>query len=344
MFPNLICFKYDQRFSPMSEEAVQDARGIILDQREDWCVVSMSFRKFFNLEEGFAAEIDWETARIEEKLDGSLMSLYWYGGAWRVQSSGTADAGGWVVQDIRNTNHTLTYAELFWQTWEMLGYRLPPEPGETGAPYTFAFEMMTPQNRVIVQHSAPRLVLHGVRRLDTLQEEKAEDWAQRLGYEGVRTYALSRDRLRDTARQISPVDGEGFVVRDAQFRRVKVKSEKYVAVSLIRESWSQRRALQIVLLGEQDEFLSYFPEYAQELEDVRRRVRRVTDGLDAQYAEIASIPEQKAFAAQATKAANSGALFALRSGKHSSAYQWLLSLSEPQRLRTLSAAGEEFLG
>ena len=96
-YPQLVCFKYNQRLSPMADAAVQEARGLILDEDDNWNVVSMSFTKFFNLEEQLAAEIDWDSAVVEEKLDGSLMSLYWYDGAWQVQSSGTADASGPVL-------------------------------------------------------------------------------------------------------------------------------------------------------------------------------------------------------------------------------------------------------
>lgn len=343
-YPNLLCFKYDQRLSPMREEAVQDARGLILDQHDDWSVVSMSFRKFFNLGESLAAPIDWETARVEEKLDGSLMSLYWYDGAWQVHTTGTADAGGMVMRDIRTKHEQLTFRHLFWQTWEEMGYSLPPAPTELGAAYTLAFELLTPVNRVVVRHESPRLVLHGVRRLDTLQEEKAEDWAAKLGYEAARTFDLTREGLREAARQIAPDEGEGFVVRDARFNRVKVKSEAYVAVSLVREAWSPRRALELVLLGEQAEFLTYFPEYRPQLEDIEQRVRKVTDALDAVYAELASLPDQKAFAAQALRNGNSAALFQLRLGRFPDAYAWLLSLTEVQRLRALSNAGVDLSG
>lgn len=343
-YPNLHCFKYDQRLSPMSEEAVRDARGLILDQNDDWAVVSMSFRKFFNLGESLAVPIDWETARIEDKLDGTLMSLYWYDRAWQVQTTGTADAGGMVMQDIRTRHEHLTFRDLFWQTWKELSYQLPPVPDELGAAYTFAFELLTPMNRVVVHHETTRLVLHGVRRLDTLQEEKAEDWAEKLGYEATRTFDLTQEDLREAARQIPPDEGEGFVVRDAHFNRVKVKSEAYVTVSLVREAWSPRRALELVLLGEQEEFLTYFPEYRQQLAEIEQRVRRVTDELDATYAELTSLPDQKAFAAQALKNENSAALFQLRLGRFSDAYAWLLSLTEAQRLRALSNAGEDFTG
>ncbi len=126
------------------------------------------------------------------------------------------------------------------------------------------------------------------------------------------------------------------------FQRVKVKSEHYVQVSLIRESWSERRALDLVLLGEQTEFLAYFPEYQVQLDQVRARVQRVTDAIDAEYQSIRDISDQKAFAAVATRHPNSAALFVLRQGRAAGAHVWLLSLGEAQRLKALQAAGEVF--
>lgn len=86
--PSLVLLKYDQIDSPMGERLVQECRGLILDEADNWRVVSRSFDKFFNAGEGHAAAIDWSTAQVQEKLDGSLCVLYHYAGAWRVQTSG----------------------------------------------------------------------------------------------------------------------------------------------------------------------------------------------------------------------------------------------------------------
>ncbi|KKM74283.1 hypothetical protein LCGC14_1401830 [marine sediment metagenome] len=71
-YDNLVCFKYHMIDSPMGERIVQECRGIILDEEDNWNVVSRSFNKFFNIFEGHAAEIDWDTACVQEKLDGCL--------------------------------------------------------------------------------------------------------------------------------------------------------------------------------------------------------------------------------------------------------------------------------
>jgi len=69
VYENKILLKYDQLDSPMGCAEVQDARGLILE-KDTWKVMCMTFRKFFNAEEGHAARIDWPTAHILEKVDG----------------------------------------------------------------------------------------------------------------------------------------------------------------------------------------------------------------------------------------------------------------------------------
>lgn len=69
-YNNLVLFKYNQIDSPFHEEIVQEARGIILDEANNWNVVCYTFKKFWNVFEPLAAKIDWSTAVIQEKVDG----------------------------------------------------------------------------------------------------------------------------------------------------------------------------------------------------------------------------------------------------------------------------------
>ena len=76
---------------------------------------------------------------------------------------------------------------------------------------------MTEENRVVVRHPRLRLVLHGVRHLGTLHEEDSQGWARTLNYESVQTFDLSRASLWAAASAFPPMQGEGFVVKDAGF-------------------------------------------------------------------------------------------------------------------------------
>ena len=85
----IVQLSYSQRESDLANAVVQECRGVILEL-DTWRVVSMPFAKFFNAEEpnaqATARALDWDSARVYEKCDGSLMTLYWYGG-WNVSSS-----------------------------------------------------------------------------------------------------------------------------------------------------------------------------------------------------------------------------------------------------------------
>src|SRR5439155_25977607 len=108
-FPNLVQLKYNQISSPMHEAIVCECRGIILDEAEDWAVVARGFDRFFNHGEPNAVELDWTSARVQEKVDGSLLMLFQYQGQWQVATTGRPDGSGDV------NGHGFTFAELFWQ-------------------------------------------------------------------------------------------------------------------------------------------------------------------------------------------------------------------------------------
>ncbi len=163
-YNNLVLFKYDQIMSPMGEAIVQDCRGIILDEQDNWSVVAMAFRKFFNHGEFHCPKIDWATAAVQEKLDGTLCLLYAYDQRWHVATTGTPDAGGSVAH-----GSTHTFAQYFWDTFRDSGMVLPD--ADCGA--CFFFELMGPENRVVVRHPAARLAVLGCRRLPSLEEEPA---------------------------------------------------------------------------------------------------------------------------------------------------------------------------
>jgi hypothetical protein len=294
----------------MHEPVVRQCRGLIVDEADGWNVICRAYDKFFNAGEPNAGPIDWRTARVYEKLDGSLMTLYPYRNEWHVASSGLPDAAG-VAHEPGES-----FADLFWRTWSALGYRLPA--GDGGG-RCFMFELLTPQNRVIVSHERPRIVLHGARDLRTMREREPEPVAAEYGWECVGTHPLTcLDDCLEAAKSLSPMRGEGYVVRDAAFNRVKVKSPQYVALAHLKDAMTGRRLLEIVRDNESDEFLSYFPEFRPAFDAVRREYDALCDALEADFARLRHIPDQKSFAAEAARTRCSSPLFALRAGKAAS--------------------------
>jgi hypothetical protein len=323
-FPNLVLLKYDQIDSPNAHPIVVECRGLILDESLDWSVISRPYDRFFNYGDGNAAQIDWTTAKVYEKLDGSLMTLYWYDGEWRVASSGTPDASGPV-----NNDSSGTFADLFWRTWNELGYQPPMQKSLC----CYMFELMTPANRVIVPHTENRLVLHGVRQLIhdypgfNYNELDPATIAATNGWECVKSHPITsfEDCVR-ASEALNPMQCEGFIVVDAKFNRVKVKSPQYVALSHMKDGFSNRRMIDLVKANEGSEFLSYFPEYQPLYEKIKTRYDNLVVELTEAYERIKDIPVQKDFALEACKHKWSAPLFAIRNKKSPSIIDFIKSV------------------
>jgi hypothetical protein len=86
-YPELISLSYDQLKSNFKAKEVQECRGLILNTNKDFEVVSFPYLKFFNYCEGNSSKIDWENCRVYEKIDGSLMILYFYNEEWHVSTT-----------------------------------------------------------------------------------------------------------------------------------------------------------------------------------------------------------------------------------------------------------------
>ena len=304
-YPNLILLKYDQIDSPMGEDIVQECRGLILDESNEFLPVALPFGKFFNHGEGHAKEIDWETARVQEKLDGSLCTLWFYNGEWHVSTSGSPDAGGEVG------NFKFTFKELFWKTFVECGYEVPIEEYRD---YSFMFELTTKYNRVVVVHTESKVTLLAVRHRSSGSEISPYFFEDQ--YKVVRDFPLgSFTDIIETFSELDPIRQEGYIVVDGRFNRVKVKHPGYVALHHLKEGATSKNFLQIIRSGEQTEFLTYFPEWPAEFTDVKTRYDALAEHLDTEYARIKDIVVQKDFALEAVKTRFSGALFQLRSGK-----------------------------
>lgn len=290
----LVSLMYNLIESPLKVPVVQQCRGMVVDL-ETREVVAWPYDKFWSLGEALAAEIDWATAEVQEKLDGSLMILYWHPrtSRWRVASSGHPTAGGPF-----GTDRSRTFADAFWATWEAQGCKLPVTGVAEGV--TFMLELCAPETRIVVKHAATRVVLHGAR--STRKGNEAPNLsalAEYLNCPLVKSFPLdSAGACALAAAALNPVEAEGFVVVDAQHRRVKVKSPRYVALHHMKGEFSRRRAIQLWQAGETSELAVHFPELREEIDEISGKLnaaamRACSDYL---YTRAATGPDRKAFA------------------------------------------------
>lgn len=302
-YNNLVLLKYDQIETPRNEVTNQ-CRGCVINETT-MEYVARPYDRFFNYGEGHAANINWARAKCYNKLDGSLTNVYNYNGEWHVSTSGMPDANGPVNLG------SITFRELFWNLWNQLGYRLP-----NNTDLTYCFELMTPQNRVIVPVNQSRIVLHGVRCKQTGMEFDPESIANDMGWEVVESFPLyTIDDIVAAAANINPMEQEGYVVVDNEFRRIKVKSPQYVALAHIKDSMSERRMVEIIRTNEASEFLAFFKEYQALYDALKKPYDALVMKLEASWNQNCDTEGQKEFALKVKDQPFSSILFGLRNKK-----------------------------
>lgn len=268
-YEHKILIKYDQISSPMSEQIVREARGLILE-KDTWKVLSLPFYKFFNSAEGHAATIDWNTAHILEKMDGTMIQVYWdwTKNIWWAATTGTAEGEG----EVNNKDNT-TFNNLFWKTVEEK-YGLTKDSKYLEKDFVYIFELTTPYNIVVKPHGESSATLLAMRNRLTLVEVgyvAMKIVASALNVPAVKSYDLNGKNVGELLRTFENMawHEEGYVVVDANFNRIKVKNPAYVAVHHLKSKTSEHAIMAVVKTNEIDEFVATFPERKEEIERLK---------------------------------------------------------------------------
>ena len=285
---NLVCkeyehkvlLKYNQIESNMSLQEVQDCRGLILE-KHTWNVMSLAFRKFFNSGETHAAKIDWDTAHILNKEDGTMIQVYWdwHKEVWFAATTGTAEGEGEV-----NNKYGTTFNELFWDT---VISKYTFNTCLLDKNHVYVFELTTPYNIVVTPHGESSAKLLVVRNRLTLKELSQVDLfmvSESLGIPLVKSYDLNVSNADELANTLIGMtwSEEGYVVRDVYDNRVKIKNPAYLAVHHLKGKTAEHNIMTIIKTNELEEFVSTFPDRKEEL-------YRLKDGYDELVSKLESI-------------------------------------------------------
>ena len=305
-------------------ELVRECRGIILDETDNYKPVCVPFFKFGNYGEPYADEIDWSTAKVQEKIDGSLIKVWCHKSLWRVSTNNTIDA-----QSARTNNNDDTFLDVFQRAWAQTG----KEFGELNPEYTYMFELVSPQTRVVVPYQETKLYHTGTRDNNSLQEMDVD-----IGIEKPKEYSLSSiEACVEAAKNLDKYH-EGFIVVDSGWRRVKVKSPIYVAIHhILNNISSEKRIIDLILLGEDTEVVAYFPEYADMFGSMRERIDQFIAYNEQELETVrnAGYSTQKEVAEYVTKTKCPACLFFVLNGKSKSVKSFVYSMSADKIIANL---------
>ena len=265
-----IIFNYDQLRSDFNRTIVREARGIIFRKGQWENPVCWAFNKFGNYGEGWVEDINWDTAFVSEKIDGSLMKVWW-DGKWNISTNGTIDAFKAELNDIKMSDFGTYFIEALGNYYNSFGAFI----GTLDSDLTYMFELVGPYNRVVIPYEEPELYFLGARNKYTGEEFNCSPLiACTLGmgrFKLPKQYPFNTLEHCIKVTENFPWDAEGVVACDAQFNRVKIKSPAYVMAHFARNNnvINRKHLINVILTNEVEEFLCYAADYKEELEKVQ---------------------------------------------------------------------------
>lgn len=266
---DFVLLKYDQLNSDMSHPICQVCRGIILEQISGfgWNIVCYPFDRFFNYGDPNAAEIDWRTAKVREKIDGSLIK-FWCDtyGLWHMSTNGSIDA---FKATVSSSVEGLTFGNVVERA---LGCDWSSFCRELDKNYTYMFELVSPDTQVTVYYEHDGLYYLGQRHRGSTEEsyEYQEVW-KNFGICEPKVFNLtSLDGCIAAVGEMTK-DEEGMVVSDANFNRIKIKSPEYLIAAHAANNGKLglRTAIRLIREDKVDDFLAYAPMHREKLELIK---------------------------------------------------------------------------
>ena len=287
--PEVWSLNYDQFAARHEDDLARDCRGLVLRTKVtsrtavvgDTTILARPMRRFFNFGTPFAADVDLAHARVFEKMDGTLIILYYDRTTekWCVATRAVPDAS------VSLDGHGTTFRALFEATIERQ-YQTSFKDfcASLRETFTYSFELTTPENQVVVNYPKPQAHLLAVINTLTGYEYDIREFAYSLNVCPSHDF-MSIDELQQFVASRDPHKFEGLVLCDQEHRRVKLKNESYMALngavdSLIK---SPRNMMNSILNGSDDDAEAQLPEY------LRERLYAMRKGLQAYFAEVERI-------------------------------------------------------
>lgn len=313
-YDDIVVLNYSQIDSPKFDPLVRECRGLILEKCS-WNVVARSFDRFFNFGEcPNANRYDIARAKVQEKLDGSLVTAYWRYNKWNFATRKMAFAEG-------ENSFGVSFRQVIDKAFDVK--RLNDSVKEDWCPI---FELTSPETRVVKRYSDYNLNLIGCRNRfsgEELTSVQLDKMAEILRLPRPKQYSVaSFDEAIKNSRELPELD-EGYVCvwdNDAElpgsFYRLKIKNPAYLAVAHMRDNGehSEKRIICLVMLNEQEEYLSYFPEDRQLFQKYVDVWKKIRDDVDNTWNRVKHIEDQKSFALEVKELPSSGILFKMKKG------------------------------
>lgn len=236
----------------------------------------------------------WDNnVKAVEKIDGSLILLYWYSGVWNINTRGSFADG------------ELAFTGKSWKEWVLEAIPNKSMINQLNTKFTYIMEFVSPYNKIVRHYSTPQLYLLSVMETATgeeMNDEDADDVSLSLGILRPQRFDLKvPEQIKDYLTKNAQDDPtfEGLVLIDRNRNRIKFKSDTYVSLHHLVDNgnlFNPSRLVPLVLNGERDEIVAYLPEIAPFFDKVEATLNEAFVELKVLWERTKNIESQKDFA------------------------------------------------
>lgn len=206
----------NRAFSRQKFDALAIAARTLVTEIPSGKVVSRSFSKFFNHNEKLAYKPTGNEHAfvIEEKVDGSIITLFFYLNKWIIISRSAFDSP-----------HVVAAQKILDSKYPRVFDILNPD-------WTYVFELVDPHLPVKIRYPAADLILLSVISKDGAEPSADFDWTP-LPFPRPRAHNAP-SVIPEVLRKLNRENEEGFVVKfwrsatDTHPQRIKIKFESYL--------------------------------------------------------------------------------------------------------------------
>lgn len=323
----LVILNYNQIESPKTDAIVRECRGLVLNT-SDWSLVARAFPRFFNWGE-VADEMplfNWPYSVALEKVDGSLILFYRFGGEWRVNTRGSYADGRLFANEWQALYHNLPQ-EMTWTQGILtaLGIKDLQELSLYLDPaLTYVCEFCSLWNKVVREYNPPCVYL-----LTCFAGEQEVGPRACPLFKTIGQYPLRNPiEVMDYVNSQPEATWEGCVVKDDANRRWKIKNRRYLALHKMKGAngdalYNPSSLLPFILEGEGDELLATYPEVRDCFHHYKDKVDEAYNELESLWHQYKDVNSQKDFAINIQgKSPFTGLLFNARKNKTPLKDEW----------------------
>jgi len=232
-YPELISFDYSI-LSPKNEKIVQEARGLVL-KKDTWevCCISMPSFQYEN------ENLEYKNSKAFTKYDGCLVILYFYNGSWNIATRFSID-GDCSVASAYSKEKNITWAELFTKTLLSMKFDQTKFYNALDENCCYSFELCTKYNKNVIVYNGDFFKLIAITDKTTFQEKEILSSELMFLYpelEPVFVEIQTKEEIEDIlSKDIPGYELEGYVVRDSNFNRRKLRNPNFDALSIFDDS------------------------------------------------------------------------------------------------------------